>query len=248
MARDPEDALASIADEPPVDPAERAEPPDAPWDRNDFDDEYYEYAREEYEGRLVEEGIRDQAEERARTYLLLNGAAVWTRAQACLGEARRLQPNHPSAALTMAITAAELLVRFMLVRPLVAGLVFHDALAERLARETFTGPTVRDRNMLPVICAAWEIGLEDMEVEEHVPLWPNLKRLWKLRDDVIHRGERADLAEAEYAVACVEALANQLIEPFARRLAIEWPPDSWNLGGNTRDPLARPPDDGPATE
>lgn len=51
--------------------------------------------------------------------------AISARVEGCLAEAQvLLERGHPGAALTVAVTAIELLVRFMLVRPFVGGLSY----------------------------------------------------------------------------------------------------------------------------
>jgi hypothetical protein len=181
----------------------------------------------EYQTAAIEEGIQNQAEERARAYLSRHGDAVWDRVDPLLIEASALLPAHPGASLTVVITAAELIIRFLLLRPLVGGLVFNDALAERLARDAANGRSARDREILPIVNAAWDLGLERLLLEDGTRAWPLLLDLWRLRDGYVHRGEPVAEASARQAIRCVDQLVVGIVGPLATRLGLAWPAGPW---------------------
>jgi len=170
--------------------------PDLPsYDASDLADmqhEKYEYdamldAAYEYEAGVIEKGIRAQVEERARDYLSRNGDAVRARIQRAIEEAERLVDEHPGASLICSMTAAELMVRFMLLRPMLAGLVIDPAIADRLAAEATQGLGDRDRKLLPHVCRAWGIDIVGARVNGDRELWPTLGGLWSVRHAAVHR-------------------------------------------------------------
>ena len=114
--------------------------------RDDFDDYDYAYeadqaerAREAYEAQLIDDALRTISTDAAVSYLGRHGDAIDTRVSACIAEARLLLvEGHPGSALALATTGLELMLRFMLVRPLVPGVFLSDEWADILS--TRIGP------------------------------------------------------------------------------------------------------------
>lgn len=200
------------------------------------DDDYWD-AQREYEASLIYEGIVSQSVERARDYLSLNGDAAWTRVSSCLVEAGELLPDHPGPALALCVTASELMIRYLVLRPLIAGLVFNSALASRLIDNPFRRRQHLDRDLLPIACQAWEIDLASFETQDGLHAWPTLLGAWKVRDDFVHKGDAVDVSHAQAAVNCSQTLIDELVMPLAKRLGLIWPKGAWSLDGRTRDPI-----------
>lgn len=201
----------------------------------------YMDAAYEYESHVIAEGIREQSEERARRYLSEHGDAVWGRVEPLLGEAEALLPDHPGASLTVCLTAAELIIRFLLLRPLLGGLIFDDRLAERLAREASTGRTRRDHEILPMVNEAWQLSLDRLKIENGTLVWPRLEDLWRLRDYFVHRGDGVSEADAREAILCTMELVSGLVELVAARLHMTWPEEVWLEPFDiARDPFVKP--------
>jgi hypothetical protein len=95
-----------------------------------FDEQEWSGTGNDWE--VLQKGMTAQAHTRYRQYLAMNGAAVWRRIDRASADARLQREVHPGASIVAAVTAAELLVRFFLVRPMIAGLVFNTRLAMRL--------------------------------------------------------------------------------------------------------------------
>ena len=193
----------------------------------------------EYETEVIEKGIRAQAEERARAYLSQNGDAVWARIEGALSDSKRLIGVHPGASLVLSMTAAELTVRFMLLRPLLAGLVIDPALADHLAAEATQGLAGRDRDLLPRVFRAWGIDLIGRKIGKTRDLWPTYGEMWNVRHGLVHRGDVATLPQAELAFACSNAFVDPLLVTVTRTLVIDWPVARWlQLFDVPKDPLA----------
>jgi ElaB/YqjD/DUF883 family membrane-anchored ribosome-binding protein len=215
------------------------------FDLGDMQHEKFDYdaaldAAYEYEAGVIEKGIRDQVEQRARDYLSKNGDAVWARIQRAIVEAERLVDEHPGASLVSSMTAAELMVRFMLLRPMLAGLVIDPAIADRLAAEATQGIGARDRKLLPHVCRAWDIDLGGARVNDR-ELWPTLGGLWQVRHDAVHRGEAVTVAQAKLALGCAAAVSTELLGPLVAQLRVKWPDGPWLAPfDEPADPLAMP--------
>lgn len=137
---------------------------DDPDDR-DYDDHYYddrsgideEAAYEE----IVRESLRNIPIEAAKTYLGKFGDAIDARVTACLAQAEELLAAHfPSVSLTLSLTAVEIMIRFLLLRPLMQGAFLSEEWAEVLLRRIGTGRTAEDRELLPAVLGNWDIDID----------------------------------------------------------------------------------------
>jgi len=205
-----------------------------------LDYDFYLDAAYEYEAEVIEKGLREQAEGRARTYLSQNGDAVWARIERALRGAAAVLDVHAGASLVLSMTAAELTVRFMLLRPLLAGLVVDPGLADYLAADATQGPAGRDRDLLPHVYRAWEIDLVGLRIGESRELWPTYGELWRARHALVHRGDLVVPDQARLAVSCSKALVEQLLVPLAKTLGLGWPEVPWLHGTDEpSDPLSK---------
>ena len=210
-----------------------------PWAWDDGLDAYddMEWPDLEDSARIIARGKSGEARNRARQYLSMNGAAVWARVERSLADADGFKDTHPAASIVAAVTAAELIIRFLLLRPLVAGLVFNTKLAMRLVREGYTARTDRDRGLLPDACRAWGLALDALKLPNGQRLWDSLRLLIEVRNKYVHRAEPVLAEQAAGAIDCAEGLIDQVVRPLANRLELEWPPAGWTHKGRTYDPV-----------
>lgn len=178
-----------------------------------------------------------EARNRVRRYLAFNGAAVWGRVDRSLAAADRDRTMHPAASIVAATTAAELTIRFLLLRPLIAGFVFHTKLAMRLVREGYTGRTDLDRRLLPDVCRAWGFDIEARQLPNGQPLWASIGSLTEVRNRYVHRADPVAAEQAAGAVDCATSLIDNIVKPMAAQLNLGWPPTDWSHNGRTHDPV-----------
>lgn len=187
--------------------------------------------------RVVALGKRAEATNRARQYLAMNGAAVWQRVDRSRSEASQLREASLGASLVASVTAGELVIRFLLLRPMVAGLLFNTKLAMRLVREGATTRTERDRVFLPDACRAWGIALDAYSLPNEQPLWETFKAVVEVRNRYVHRADPVVPEQASGAMDCVDALVEGIVRPFSNRVGLAWPPATWTHRGRTHDPV-----------
>ena len=218
--------------------------PDYPSDAAAMRAEKYEYDAEldlayDYELEVIDKGIREQAETRARTYLSQNGDAVWARVKGATDDAEALLQVHPGASLVLFVSAAELVVRFLLLRPLLAGLIFDDSLDERLSVEASTGQAGRDRKLLPHVLRAWEIETTELSVPDAGPLWSTYEDCCEKRNSLVHKGSPVSDGAALVAIACLEVLIRDVLGSVVIRLGMKWPETDWLMPPDEpKDPFA----------
>ena len=153
-----------------------------------------------------------------------------------MADASGSRDTYPAASIVAAVTACELIIRFLLLRPLIAGYVFNTKLAMRLVREGYSARTDLDRRLLPDACRAWGLDLDALTLPNGQSLWDSLRLLIEVRNKYVHRAEPVLAEQAEGALDCAEGLIDQMVRPLANRLDLEWPPTSWAHKGRTHDP------------
>ena len=113
--------------------------------------------------RLFQEGLKTQAKEAVRSYLGRYGDAVDQRVLARLAETKVLLTHgHFGPSLCAAAIAVELMIRFMLVRPLVQGAFLSDEWAGILTGRIVTGRTAGDRELVPALLRQWGLDVTNV--------------------------------------------------------------------------------------
>jgi hypothetical protein len=169
---------------------------------------------------FIDEAIRGAGEENAKTYLGTFGDAVDRRISTCLAEGRVLAgQGHPGPALGLAATAVELMIRFLLLRPLVHGAFLSEEWAAVLADRIVGGRTFEDRKMLPAVMQAWRVDLTTVRTSADVLVWDFItKELWPARNGFVHRYQTVDPELVMKAVECALAFRGSVVGAVAKRL------------------------------
>jgi len=146
-----------------------------------FDDPHSDdYAYEDYVDNLLKENMEDYiyanwqniSEPSVIKYLAENGDEVQRRIDLCVNNARELHSQgFFRESVINSVTAIELIIRFMLLRPIVQGVFLSDEWAEILAERVATGRTAEDRTLLPSVLKKWGIDIQVL----HDSLWIHQK-------------------------------------------------------------------------
>ncbi len=136
-----------------------------------YEEEYFEeIGRQE----LITKTLSQISEDGVRTYLGENADAVDARVNNVLSHAKYAsQQGYPRFAVVGAVTAIELTIRYLLVRPLVQGAFLSDNWAQLLTRHIANGKTTQDRDILPSMLEIYEISIKDLELSDGTRLWKN---------------------------------------------------------------------------
>ncbi len=177
-------------------------------------------SQEEFERAIVQDALRNISTGAAKGYLAKYGDAVDGRITACLKEADALLGNgHHGAALVLAATAIELMIRFLLLRPLVQGAFLSDRWAAILATRVASGRTAQDREMLPSILREWGVDVTKVRAPFGAPVWEFLiAHLWPSRDNTVHRFDPVEQKVAIRAVECAKVFRSHIVAAVATRL------------------------------
>jgi hypothetical protein len=169
-----------------------------------------------------EDAIRDFTAERLQSYYVANPNLAKP-AYESLRYAEALLPSYPRAALVFAVTAAEVAIKTVLLKPIVFGLVHTEGLASFITDLTtqHTGME-RFQTLLTVILA--QFGGVDLKVfkrgDSAKTLWQEIGEIQTARNAVIHRGENADDAKAVLAIAVAATLLKDIFPQILAKLQL----------------------------
>jgi hypothetical protein len=175
---------------------------------------------EEYLEEFLKTSLKNISEENAKAYLGKYGDAVDVRVQACLSEAEvLLKGSHYGSALTLAATAVELMIRFLLLRPLVQGAFLSDEWGDILASRVAQGRSAEDRALLPAVLKVWGIDITAVKTAFATPAWEFvLTKLWPCRNDFVHKGAQPSKEVAITAIECAKCFRVEIVGKLATKL------------------------------
>ncbi|TPQ32798.1 hypothetical protein C2U70_20755 [Bradyrhizobium guangdongense] len=213
-----------------------------------WDDAAY-YEEEAAQAEFIENTLKNISEDGVRNYLGTYGDAVDERISHCMREARMLLTGgFFQSATVSAVTAIELTIRFLLLRPLVQAAFFSEEWANLLTQRVASGRTAGDREILPQILAFHGIDLGKTKLPNGSLLWRTIvEKVYKQRDKIVHRGEATSEDNATLAIQCADSLRNEIVLPYASKLGFTldktgcWQRTKTLLSGsryNARDPFA----------
>lgn len=188
------------------------------------DDDYYWALQDQAISELIEQGIRDQRDDQIAGYLRTYGDAVQERIDRCLSEARDLiKAGSPDSAVVSAVTAAELTIRYFILRPILEGAFLSDEWARILVGRIITLRAASDRKLLPAVLRAWDIDLNALRSQSGKPLWNTfVTEVVPLRNDIVHKGAEASPDRAVEALEFAEDFLDQVVTPLSDRFGFSW--------------------------
>jgi hypothetical protein len=185
-------------------------------------DSYYEEEYFEEVGRqeLIAQTLKHISEDGIRKYLATYGDAVEARVEDVFAHATYAsQQGYPRYAVVGAVTAIELITRYMLVRPLLQGAFLSDDWAQLLTQRITAGKTVQERDILPSMLEIYGIKLKDIKLSDGSKLWKTItEKVVRKRNRIIHDGEGATPTEGKIALECVEVLGEEVVLPIAEKM------------------------------
>lgn len=186
-----------------------------------------EFAREFFDDNY-EEAVRVFTSERLQSFYVEHPDLALPAFEA-LNYARSLMPTHPSAALVFGATSTELVIKNVLLRPLISGLVHVEDLASLIVEQS-TNQTGMDRFQKLLAGIVSEFSSFQMSTlmrpGSTQSLWQEIKTIQEVRNGVVHRGETV-----------AEDMANQSIEIADMLLNVVFPDVLSKLDLHTHPPI-----------
>jgi hypothetical protein len=178
-----------------------------------------EFAREFFDENYGE-AVKVFTSERLQSYYVEHPASA-VPALETLNYARTLMPTHPRAALVFGATSTELVIKNLLLRPLISGLVHMEELALFVVEQSINQTGVdRFQKLLAGIVS--EFSSFDLSAlkrpSSSQTLWEEIKKVQEVRNGVIHRGETADEEMATRSIEVADTLLNVIFPAVLSRL------------------------------
>jgi hypothetical protein len=210
------------------------------------DREYYE--EEAAQAEFIQETLKNISEDGVRNYLGTYGDAVDARIEHCMKEARMLLTGgFFQSAIVSAVTAIELTIRFLLLRPLMQAAFMSEEWANLLTQRIASGRSANDRKILPDILDFHDIALNDVKLPNGKLLWATIRDVvYSARDKIVHRAEPVSQDDAVLAIQCADQLRKKIVMPYAKKLGFTlettkcWRQSKTLVSGayyNARDPF-----------
>lgn len=169
-----------------------------------------------------EEAVKEFTAERLRSFYMTHPEVARAANEALL-YARSLMPSYPRGALVFAVTATELAVKTVLLRPIVFGLVHTEGLASFITElATAHSGMERFQKLLTEILS--QFGGVDFGTYRRSgsakALWEEIAEVQKARNAVIHRGEVVADAYADLAVGVATTLLDDVFPLVLNKLGL----------------------------
>lgn len=183
-------------------------PEDAAWDQ------FYEQIDRELYPRHKEQAIEEFTTDRLQSFYIKNPEVASHAVRFQIEAKSLLDDGHVSASFVFAVSAIEQFLRAVLLKPVVYGLVHHEALAEMIVELTM-GQTgfMRYKKLLARIFENLAgINLEDVKRPGSAKkLLDEASGLQKVRNDIIHKGIQVEKSDAKMALDITAAVYLQIV-------------------------------------
>jgi len=169
---------------------------------------------------MIDDIHKSQSQEPAKRMLGTIGDAMEIRINNCLQLAEELlEKEFPGPSLVSTATAGELLIRFMILRPLIAGAFLSEDWEAILTEKIATGRSSEDRRILPDVLSQWGISIESIQTSSNVKVWEFLRsQLWKTRDEFVHKGETPSRDFVITSLECIKCFKETALNQIASKL------------------------------
>ena len=188
-------------------------------------DEFYEEISRELYPDHKQQAIEEFTAERLRSFYIKHPNVMRPAVEAIQEAKALLEASRYSPALVFSASAFELLLKATLLRPVVYGLVHHDALAELLVqrvvgRQTDIGRYEGLLSRLFDSLARMDLSAISREGAT-TTLMKEAKELQSLRDQILHKGAHCSPREAEKAFLVAVSIYEQIVVPMVGALQLK---------------------------
>lgn len=184
-----------------------------------------EFAREFFEDNY-EEAVRVFTSERLQSFYVEHPNLAVPALDA-LNYARTLMPTYPRAAVVFGATSTELVIKSVLLKPLISGLVHIEDLA-LLVVEQSTNQTGMDRFQKLLAGIVSEFSSFELSTlkrpNSSQTLWQEIKIVQEARNGVVHRGETVDEEMATRSIEIADTLLNVVLPDVLSKLDLHTHP------------------------
>jgi hypothetical protein len=185
---------------------------------NWYEEEYWEEIGRQED---IAKAIKNLSHQPIRDFLGTYGDAIDTRLDDIIAQTRYArQGGYPRFAVIGAVTAIELITRYLLVEPLLQGAFLSGSWAKILTRHIIQhGKQAIQRDLLPSVLSMYDIKLGELKLSDGSPLWKTFVTvIVPKRNAIAHDGESASPDDADLALECANTLRKEVVAQVAKKL------------------------------
>lgn len=182
-------------------------------------DDFYDRMSEELYPDHKEQAIDEFIEERMQSYYLQNPNIIQTPID-CYHHANELIEVSPQCALVMYTTTIELLLKSVLLKPVLYGMVHNENIANLIVNST-TGQSgfSRYNKLLGSLCLhAAKTKLNDIKGNNGKPILSEAEEIQKIRNRVVHQGYFSTIDEMGKAKNIANLVLSEVVEPVLNNM------------------------------
>lgn len=186
-------------------------------------DEFYDQISKELYPDHKEQAISEFTGERLRSFYVKSPLVMRPAVDSLQKGKQLLSLEQEAPALVFFVSAIELLLKATLLKPVVYGLVHHEALADIIVRHTL-GQSGFDR--YEGLLSALFLRLAGMNIKDikregsEERLLDECKKLQRIRNDIIHKGEKCTKADAELGRVVSVAVFELIVRPMLNSIGL----------------------------
>ncbi len=185
---------------------------------NWYEEEYWEEIGRQED---IAKAIKNLSHQPIRDFLGTYGDAIDARLDDIIAQARYArQGGYPRFAVIGAVTAIELITRYLLIEPLLQGAFLSGSWAKILTRHIIQhGKQAIQRDLLPSVLSMYDIKLGELKLSDGSPLWKTFVTvIVPKRNAIAHEGEGALSDEADLALECASTLRKEVVAQVAKKM------------------------------
>ncbi|MBR0719928.1 hypothetical protein [Bradyrhizobium manausense] len=188
---------------------------------NWYEEEYWEEIGRQED---IDNAIKNLSQQPIRDFLGIYGDAIDNRLDDVIAQARYArQGGFPQFAILGAVTAIELITRYMLIEPLLQGAFLSDSWAKILTRHILQRrKQAADRDLLPSVLGMYDIKLDELKLSDGSQLWKTFVAvIVPKRNAIAHEGGRATPGDADLALECANVLRKEVVAQVAKKMEFD---------------------------
>ncbi|MCE5212374.1 MAG: hypothetical protein LLG40_12560 [Deltaproteobacteria bacterium] len=186
-------------------------------------DEFYSRISEELYPEHKEQAISEFTEDRLCSFYVKSPLVMRPAVDSLQQGKQLLSLGQEAPALVFFVSAIELLLKATLLKPVVYGLVHHEALAEIIVSHTFgqAGFERYEGLLSELFLTLAKISIKDIKREgSEERLLGECKKLQKIRNSIIHKGEKCTKEDAQLAMDVTVATYELIVRPMLNSLGL----------------------------
>jgi hypothetical protein len=187
------------------------------WVRENSAELAHEFFEDNYD-----EAVRVFTSERLKSFYIKHPELAGPALEA-LNYARTLLPTYPRAALVFGATSIELVIKSVLLRPLISGLVHSEDLASLIVEQS-TNQIGLDRYQKLLAGIVSEFSSFELSTlkrpNSNQTLWEEIKTVQEARNGVIHRGGSVEAEMARRSIEIADMLLNVILPDVLSKLGL----------------------------